>query len=169
VLKVDGTTPPKLKPLDSVRAQVTAAWTKEQVAKILAAKAKELTAKANAEKSLAGVAAALGVKPQASGAIRRGEPSPIFAAALVRAIFSVKGGQTVYGPAADGNGYVIAQVTGVYHPPLPVESPMFKGGLAQLSEEMSGDLASAYSSAVRQKAGVTINQKAVDSALGEGS
>ncbi len=45
-LQVNGVTPPKLKPMDQVRAQALSDWTSEQRDKLLAAKAKALAAQA---------------------------------------------------------------------------------------------------------------------------
>ena len=59
-VKVNGVTPPKLKPLDQVRAQALAAWTQEQQRQAAGhARPRALTAQAQKEKSLDGIAKAL--------------------------------------------------------------------------------------------------------------
>src|SRR5262249_20807948 len=62
VIKVNGATPPKLKPLESVRAQVLAAWTSEQQAGQLRAKAQSLAAEVGQQQDLSSVAQGLGAK-----------------------------------------------------------------------------------------------------------
>ena len=72
VVKVEGVTPPKIKPLDSVRAQVTQEWTEQQRQTALANKAKTLAAEANRDKSLSQVAATLHAAVQSSPGLLRG-------------------------------------------------------------------------------------------------
>ena len=75
---VNGVTPPKLKPLDQVRAQVVADWTNEQRAGLLANKARELSARAAKEKSLDGIAKDLKVTDAAQpGAGPRDQRRPV--------------------------------------------------------------------------------------------
>ena len=62
VAHVNGVTPPKLKPLDQVRAQAIVDWTNEQRGKLLAAKALALAAQAEKDKSLDNVAKELKVR-----------------------------------------------------------------------------------------------------------
>ena len=68
-LHVNGVTPPKLKPLDQVRAQAIVDWTNEQRGKLLAAKALSLAAQAEKDKSLDNVAKDLKVSVQHSPAL----------------------------------------------------------------------------------------------------
>ena len=82
---VDGVTPPKLKPLDQVRAQAIAAWTDEQRGRLLAAKALALTAEAEKDKSLDNVAKDMKVTVQHSPALTRQTNDTMFNATLCAA------------------------------------------------------------------------------------
>ncbi|HTK80256.1 MAG TPA: SurA N-terminal domain-containing protein [Rhizomicrobium sp.] len=172
VVKVEGVRPPKLKPLDQVRAEVTAAWQKEQMSKRLASLAKELATKASAQKSLTAVAAQVGSNVQQTGALRlplvgrpdAGGPLP---RALREQIFNVPAGEAVAGPSTDGKSYIVALVTGVRHPPAGLIRPArLKQFGARIAQEFGSDFMQVMSKAARAKEGVKINQQTVDRIAG---
>lgn len=170
VVKVDGVRPPKLKPLDSVRAEVTAAWQKEQQNKRLQAKAKQLAEQASAAHSLAKIAASVGAKVQASGPLRRPAPNapsggPLPKAVLTK-VFSVPAGQAVYGAAADGS-YIVAMVNAIQHPPAMIlQGAGLRRFAGSVGQQAGQDIASGLTAAARAKAGVSVDQQAVDRATG---
>lgn len=172
VVKVEGIRPPELKPLNTVRAEATQGWQKQEIARRLDAKAKELAAKATSEKSLASIAAQTGTSVAKTGALHRpivNQPieGPLPARVLVK-VFSVPEGDAVYGPTADGSSFIIARVTGVNHPPAGVVSEMrMKQFATQVGGQAGGDVADTVAAAARDKQGVTINQKNVDRFTGE--
>jgi peptidyl-prolyl cis-trans isomerase D len=169
VLKVNGVTPPKLKSLDSVRADVTAAWIAQERAKRLADKAKQLAAQATAAHSLTAIAASLSTSVQSSGPLAREGTTDVFPQPLINAIFTAPAAAAVAGPTPKGDSYFIALVTGVAHPPVPVGSPQYQQQfLGNLTQEMEKDAVSSLSKAARAKAAVTINQKQVDQVIGGG-
>lgn len=169
VLKVDGVTPPKLKPLDSVRAKVAIMWQAEQRKKQLEARTKELASEATKAGNLDGVAKTLKVKVQNSDGMLRNTQNADFSPALMKKIFAVKPGSVVYGESANDGNFIIAQITGVAHPDIQIDSPTLKSGISQLSQQMSGDFTELLAAASRKKLGVTINQKMVQSVIGDNS
>jgi len=164
-LKVDGVTPPKVKSLDAVRVQALAQWTAEQQAIRLKAKAAGLVARANLSHSLDDIAKSLGAAVQASPALTRGTVSNLFGKVLVDAIFNAPPAGTVYGPAA-GGGYVIARVSGIAHIPPKQSDLEFLRGVRQLSGQIASDFTISLAKAEQEREGVTINQKLVDSTIG---
>jgi peptidyl-prolyl cis-trans isomerase D len=173
VVKVDGVRPPKLKSLSEVRAEVTAAWQKEQIARQMEAKAKALAQQAGARKDLKAIATSIGAAVQTSGALRRPAANqPVtggFSRVLLEKIFSVPAGNTVYGTAPDG-AYVVARVTGVLHPPpMVLSGPRLKQFALQVGRQAGQDLSSAAIAAARAKEGVTTNKPLVDRLTGEGT
>jgi peptidyl-prolyl cis-trans isomerase D len=174
VVKVDGVRPPKLKPLDTVRAEATAEWQKEQLATRLAAKAKSLAAQASGRKNLAAAAASVGAQVQTSGVLHRPGPntpaSAPFSKALLGNIFSVPAGQAVYGSSADGNSDIVALVTSVQHPPaMVISDAQLRRFAGQIGQRAGQDIGSALAAAARAKVGVSINQQTVDRLIGESS
>lgn len=169
-LLVEGDTPPKLKPLDQVRAVATADWQADAQQKALLAKAKALAAQANSEQSLAGIAKALNTTVQESGPLHRGKADDVFASDLLSAIFDAPPGTAVFGKTAKGGGYIVARVTGVLHPPaMSASDPQYKGLLAQIASQVSQDIPESLAMAARARQGVTVNQKMVDDVIGGGA
>lgn len=170
VLKVDGIVPQKLKPLDQVRAQALAAWSAEQRLDRLGALAATLAKQADETGTLVAIAARYRVPAQSSGLLQRDTPTAVFNQALNAKIFASPPGHTVFGPAPAGGGYVLARITGVAHPPLPLADPRYQQFAGLLGNQVSEDLEQAMATAARAQQGVKINQQQVDRILGgEGS
>jgi peptidyl-prolyl cis-trans isomerase D len=163
-IKVDGVTPPKLKSLDAVRAQATEAWIAEQRVLQLRAKAAALTAKANADHSLSGVAAALGVTVQNSPTLNRRFNTGLFNSALVAALYNAPAGGAVFANGAGGS-VVIARVSGIVHP-SPGNDQLFAAGVRQLSGDIAEDITVSLAKAEQNREGTRVNQSLVDSTVG---
>ena len=167
VVKVNGITPPKLKPLADVRADAIKQWTAQKRSTLLAARIKALTDQAQKEKSLAGVAAALKTAVQKSAALSRSSNDQALPAALVQKLYDAPQGGIVSAPS--GDGYVIAQVTGIVHPrPSGPTDAQFRTHAQQLAGSVSGDFSIAMANAERAAQRVTVNQKLLDAATGGG-
>jgi peptidyl-prolyl cis-trans isomerase D len=164
-IKINGETPSKIKSLDSVRAQVTAAWTQDQREEQLAGLAASLTQKANSDRSLKAVAAQLHTNVQSTGGLSRNTQSDVVSQELLKKIFSAPAGSAVSAPESDGS-FVVARVTGVNHPDLGPDNPMYQRLGAELGNEAGQDLGSALAHAWRDKLGVKINQSEVDRLAG---
>jgi peptidyl-prolyl cis-trans isomerase D len=166
VIKVNGVTPPKLKPLDSIRAQVLADWTADQQVTQLKARAQKLAEEASAAHAMSLVSEALDTKTQQSGALQRGTHDDTFSAELVSAIFDTAPGQATSGPLGKGQGYVIARVTGVHHEPVDGRSIAARSASLGLAQQMSNDVAFAAASAAKTKQGVKLHQDVVNGIVG---
>ena len=165
-IKVDGVVPPKLKPLDQVRADATAAWTAEQSAALLRAKAESLATDANRTQNLTAAAAAVHASVQSSPALTRRTADDTFSADLVRAIFTAAPGAAVIGPLGKGDGLVIARVTGIAHPSLP--QGFERQGQQIVSQQFADDLVQSFETAARTKEHVTIHRDMADKVTGGG-
>jgi len=168
-IKVDGVTPPKLKPLDQIRARATEEWSAQQRQKDLEAKAKALADLATKNGNLAGAAKSVGATVQKSPGLQHALSSDLFSPAMMKAIFSKPAGTGVYGPAAKGDGYVIAVTTSVLHLPPPSSNPQFQQSVAQAGQEMGADVYLSLAAAAQKKQGVVIHQDRVNQVTGEGS
>jgi peptidyl-prolyl cis-trans isomerase D len=164
-LKVDGVTPPKLKPLEAVRSQALAFWTAAEQATELRAKAATLTAEANMTHSLDNVARSTGTSLQASPALTRGTENGTFSRAVVASLFNAPAGGAVSGPMT-GGGYVIARVTGIAHPSPAESDPGYIRGVRQLSGEIAADFSTSLAKAEQARAGVNVNQKLLETTIG---
>ena len=159
MVHVNGVTPPKLKPLDEVRAQAIVDWTSEQRGKLLATKAVSLTAQADKDKSLDNVAKDLKVTVQHSPALTRQTNDTTFSSAFVQRLFDAPPGSIVIGASKDVRQLHPGQ--GHRHRPsqLDPRDPGFQGGAAQLSQAVAGDFSIAMANAAREHQGVKVNQK----------
>jgi peptidyl-prolyl cis-trans isomerase D len=167
VIAVQGTTPPKMKSLDTVRAEAERMWIAEQTGILLKKRAEQLTAEARKAGNLMSVAQTLGTPILFGPGINRDKTDGIFSAALVQEIFLAPHGGIVSGPMGNAPGnYVIARVTGVVHPPLPEASPGFVQGMRQVNGEVAQDITMSMAKAARDKQGVKINQSVVDRVVG---
>jgi peptidyl-prolyl cis-trans isomerase D len=165
---VNGTTPPKLKPLDQVRTQALADWTNEQRGTLLAAKAQALAVQAAKDKSLDTIARDLKVTVQHSPALTRETNDTMFNTAIVTKLFNTPPGGVDFGPQGLSGNYVIARITGITHPALNPRDAQFQGGAARLSQSVAGDFTIALANAARARQGVKVNQRLVQSVTGGG-
>ena len=166
VIKINGTTPPKLKPLSDVRAQAVAAWTSDWEKQRLSVIAKELVAAASAGKSLASAAEKIHATVQSTGALSRNAQSPILPPAAVATLFDSPPGAVFSAPTKNGDGVIIARVTGIAHPPHYAGDFVYQRFARSIGDETASDFDSALALAAREKLGVTLNQSQVEHATG---
>ncbi len=165
-IKVDGTTPAKLKPLDQVKADALAAWTVDEKTKQVAVKAQALAAQAQKDGSLAGIAKELKIPVQQSPALSRETSDTTFSAALISQLFEAPAGGVVEAAQGTGGNYIIAKVTGIAHPQTPNSAQIFAGGWEQLSQQTASDFTLSLANAERQRQGVTVNQQLLQQTIG---
>lgn len=168
-IKVDGVTPPKLKPLEEVRAAATDEWMTRQRQQQLEAKAKALADQATKDGSLANAAKSVGATVQKTPGLQRQMKSDTFSPALMASIFAKPALVGVYGPAAQGSGYMVALTTGVLHIPPPTGNPQFEVSVERAGAEMGSDITLSFAEAAKKKQGVTVHQDRVNQVTGEGS
>ncbi|HTO41921.1 MAG TPA: peptidyl-prolyl cis-trans isomerase, partial [Rhizomicrobium sp.] len=168
-IKVDGLTPPKLKPLAEVRTAATDEWTAQQRHQRLDAKAKALAAQVTKDGNITAAAKAVGATVRKSPGLQRSLPGTTFSPALSAALFSKPVAVGVYGPDVSGDGMVVAVTTSVLHLPPPTENPQFVEGVKRAGAEMGSDLTLSLAAAALKKQGSRINQDRVNQVTGEGS
>jgi peptidyl-prolyl cis-trans isomerase D len=168
VVHVNGVTPPKIKPLDQVRAQAIADWIAEQRSRLLAATAQAMAVQAAKDKSLEGVAKQLKLSVQHSPALTRATDTAQLPAAMVGKLFNAAAGGVDLGPQGTSGNYVIARVTGISHIQFSPQDPNFMNGVARFSQSMAQDFSITLSNAARTRQGVKVNQKLLASATGAG-
>jgi peptidyl-prolyl cis-trans isomerase D len=167
-VKVEGTTPAKLKPLAEVRDQVLAAWTREQQILAVQKKAADLAKRAEGDQDLTNVARDAGVAVQSSPALKHSTTNDVFSRTLVSAIFDAKPGSVATGPLGKGDGVVVARVSGVLHAKLPDDARLRAEFNNAMAEQMSNDVTQSLAQDARARAKVQINDQMVQQAVGEG-
>ncbi len=168
VIHVNGVTPPKIKPLEQVRAQALADWTEEQRSRLLAATAQAMAMQAAKDKSLDGIARELKLSVEHSPALTRGTDSAQFPPAIVAKLFNAPAGGVDFGPQGTFGNFVIARITGISHPRFNPQDPNFTNGLIRFSQTMAQDFSFTLANAARARQGVKVNQKLLASVTGAG-
>jgi peptidyl-prolyl cis-trans isomerase D len=168
-IKVNGVTPPKLKPLDAVRADAVSGWTREQQRAQLAAKVQALAVQANASQDLTSIAREIGAKVQTGPALTRVTQNEVFSRPLVEAIFKAKFGGTVSGPAGKGDDFVVARVTGIRHMQPGIDAREFAMTRNALQGQLGEDLTLSLAQAAKEKQTVRVHPDLVRSVTGESS
>ncbi|MFQ5958811.1 MAG: peptidyl-prolyl cis-trans isomerase [Alphaproteobacteria bacterium] len=164
IVRVDGVTPPALRPLDTVRDEAAAAWRDAEVDKAVAARAAKAVERIEAGEDFADAAASLGGTPATSAPLRRdgdgGER--VFAPNLVAELFSRGVGKPATAPAADGSGYVVARATEI----VEADPASDEAAVDALREEFGGsiaaDLMSQYRLVLEARFPVSVDQRAID-------
>ena len=161
-VRVDDVTPPTLKPFESVKDQVLAAWTIDQQNDAAQKAATAAVERLNKGESTGAVAGTIKVETTAPFT-RSGSdtvPSPVAAAA-----FKLEPGKA--SAATVGDTSYAVRLAGV----LPADPKKDPTGLAeereQLDRSIAGDLSQQYVTALAKDIGVRINQQAIDAQFGQ--
>ncbi len=165
VVKVNGITPPAVRPLDSVREDVKEGWLNETRNKLLQTKIQQLVADAQKSGSLAEAGKAVGHAPVTSMPLKRGETGDTFSMELINQIFARTPGSIVSGPAGKGNAVVIAKIAAVGETPADVTTPEYINFRKAAAQQLGEGLVDSVAAAARQQVGVNIHQATLQRTL----
>ncbi len=159
-VRVDKVTPPQVRPLADVKDKAIAAWQEEQKRQTVTKQAEALAAAAKQDGSLAKAAGDKQLTLLAAVSLsRRPAPGEKVPPALVAKLFAAKPGDVVTTSEATA-GYA-AQLKEVQSPETVPDA-----AAAQLSEQIAGeqrgDLAGAFTAALRKRYPVAIEREALD-------
>ncbi|KQT90449.1 peptidylprolyl isomerase [Methylobacterium sp. Leaf466] len=152
------------KPLADVRDAVAAGWRSAEVAKRLAAKAKDLVARLDKGEALETLAAETGVQAETETDLVRGQPKGQLTAASVERVFATLLDKA--SSAESGESRVVFKVTGATMPGLALGSPTDTAIESRFRTVVADDVLSQYIGEVQKDAGVTVNQAAFRRAIG---
>jgi peptidyl-prolyl cis-trans isomerase D len=163
---VTGITPARERNLDEVKSQVEAQWRDEEVASRLKAKAAEILDKLKNGGTLEAMAAANGVKVETAAGITRSKPSDTISARMMDAIF-----HTALDAYASAEGdkptqWNVFRVTDVKTPAFEANSPNGKGLNDMVSRQVGDDVFGQYMAWLENDLGTSVNQSALQQALG---
>lgn len=166
VVRVDGSTPATLKPLDTVKPEVIAAWTAEQRRARAEAAAKELAEALKAGGDFATLAVKAGSSVRTSGSFLRdgtGADRSLVAGGMAAQLFTVKPGEVLHGPAGDGESAVVARLKAIS--PADAADAATRERLGNtLAAGYADDLSLLYRQALEKSLGVKINRANMDKA-----
>ena len=161
-------TPEKQKTFEEAKAAVTTAATEEQRRAEIASLAGKLVDRLGRGESMDAVAKETGAKVQkAAGVTRNTVPQGLTQGAVQQAFALPKGG-AASALTADGKSRVILRVVDIK--PAPAATPEQLARLkADVTRQMQGDIVGEYLAALQKKYGLSVNQGALNQALGTGS
>jgi peptidyl-prolyl cis-trans isomerase D len=163
---VTGITPARERNLDEVKSQVETQWRDEEVASRLKAKAADILDKLKNGGTLEAMASASGVKVETATDITRSKPSETISARMIDAIF-----HTALDAYASAEGdkptqWMVFRVTDVKTPAFEANSPNGKALDEMLSRQVGDDVFGQYMGWLENDLGTSINQAALQQALG---
>lgn len=165
VIRVDGVDPPALLPLAEVRDRVAADWTAARTADALATVADGYARELDGGLAFAALAERLGRPVQAVPALTRGDTAPGAPPELVADVFAAAPAGTVV--RRDGDGVILARVGEVtpFDPSAADNAAVVTQVAQQLDRQAADDVLTLFTAAIRDGAGVSVNQALVDSTL----
>jgi peptidyl-prolyl cis-trans isomerase D len=163
--EVENTTPERDRPLAEVHDKAAADWTAEQQAVALAAKATELAAEAKKGKSLADIAAPLGIAVENKANVSRTTDDPVLGHAGVSAAFSGPVDTAANAVGGDPTTQILVKVTGVNSSPT---NDMLNNGDQQsvaIANAAGDDILDQMVTELQTKYGVTVNRNVAEQAM----
>lgn len=164
-LRLESTAPAAVIPLAEIRDQVAADWTAARTADALAEMARGFATEIGGGLALSDLAARLGLTVQTTGPVTRGSQPPGLPESLLDGIFAAPDGGTVVEP--DGAGALLARVTTVtaFDPAAPANAQILEQVRGQVRDGTTADLMALYTTTLRDRAGVEVNQRLIDTTL----
>ena len=168
-VRVDNVTPPALRPLADVRAQIVTEWTKEQQAAQIAKRAADFLAKARSGTTLDQIAKESGGKLDSTPPFIR-EPTEKPAApvpqALVDALFKLEKVGDIAAVQTD-DGQVIAKLSEIRPANPSAAGEKLRPITQELDSAMRADTLAEYRNGLRENTKVKINPDAVQTVAGQ--
>ena len=159
-------TPSRDRTLDEVKDKVEARWHDEQVVSRLNAKASEMVDKIKGGTSLAEVAAAEKLNVQHSGWLKRRTNSGDFPANAVGALFRTAKGAPASAEGKEPTERIVFVVSDVKEPAFDPAAADAKKISDALRNAMANDLYEQYLAKVEADLGISVDQAALDQAIG---
>jgi peptidyl-prolyl cis-trans isomerase D len=162
IARVDAITPATLRPLDSIRAEVVAAWQADQRAQRATKTAGEIEERLKAGSTPQDIAASVpgtvaGVTPALT---RAGRETGGLPPGLVQRLFEMKQGEVATAPTQDGQIVVrLKEIQSVDPSTADAQVAQVRQGVQQA---IAGDLLAQFTEALRQRYPVSIHQNTID-------
>lgn len=164
-LRIDGIDAPTLLPLDEVRERVAAAWTADETDRRLLALAEGFAGELDEGLGMEALATRLGSSAQVAPPMTRGEILPGATPELIADIFAAESGDAVVVP--DTGGVILARLTSVepFDPDTEENAGILANAQAQFQAQAADDALALFTFALRNQAGVTVNQAEIDAVM----
>ncbi len=171
ILRVDRITPPSVRPLETVREEVAAAWTARQRAETARTKAEAAAQRIKDGAEMASLGRELGFEVRTTLPLSRdgANADPAISALTLAALFGLRLGEVSSGPTPGGDAHVVARL-GEIRPANPAADREEVERLGEtLRVMMANDLLEQYRAALAADFKVSVNQRVLESVLDPGS
>jgi peptidyl-prolyl cis-trans isomerase D len=164
-LRLEAVQPPAIIPLDEIRDQVAADWHAEKLVEALHTQAEEIKKNIDQGETLAALAEEIDTSVHNEGPLTRNDSVDGTPSRLVADIFAAEDGDALIVDGADR--VVLAQVTGIdpYDPSDLDLAAVHDSIAAQLDSQVHDDLREILTTALREEAGVRLNQSLIDQTI----
>lgn len=166
MVRVDKITPPALRPLDSIRADVTAVWEEDQRVKSAEKHAKEIADLLNGGTAFPALAASVPGDITVVGPLTRKQGGEADATVVAR-MFELK--LNGAGLARVGDDFVVVRVTAVTPPNADGDAPTLASIDESLDADVGRDLSAQMLEAFREEYGVKVNRRVFEAVLKPGT
>lgn len=156
---VEEITPTAIKPLDEARSDVIIAWKQVELQKNLNTYSATLIERLNAGESFLKVASSIGTKVQQSKELSRFDSDVDISNAAITKIFLTDLDAIDHSTANKSAAQVIFKVSDIITPPFDATTVDAKALSQHISTSLGSGLMSQYETALKAKAGVTINER----------
>ena len=164
LLRVDGVTPPALRPLEQLRARVTEAWRETRRDTITKARAERARERIESGEEPAKVAADMDATYRQTQAFTRtgGGLDPEVPTEVVAPVFTLgKTGEVAVAGGAEG--YAVARLIEIKRADLPGAGDQMRTRITEsLQQALAEDFMVQFAAALRRRVGVEINQDALE-------
>ncbi|MGV1757547.1 SurA N-terminal domain-containing protein [Rhizobium sp. A22-96] len=160
-----GITPDHDRALADVREKAVADWTAEQQKIALAAKATELKQEAQKGKSLADIAAPLGIAVESKSNVLRSTDDPVLGRGGIAAAFSGPVDTAANAVGADDTTQILLKVTDVNDSPTTDALSNDDQQIAQIANAAGDDILDQMVNQLQSKYAVTVNQSLAEQAM----
>lgn len=152
------------KPLDAVRDEVAKGWKEAEIAKRLAAKAKEMVEKLDKGETVEAVAKDAGIEAKTVTDLARNQAKDDLSTEVIERIFATALDKA--GSAPSGDGRTVFKVTGATMPAFVGGTPTDQNIEKSFRTALNDDVLGEYIAEIQKDAGVSVNQAAFKRALG---
>lgn len=166
VVRVDGVTPPALRPLDTVMQELTQAWDRDKRAQMAAELANTVKSRLEAGEAANAVAASLDLTAAATQLFTRdgdGLAQISLPANVITDLFALRQGQVISSPGT--GAHTVAKLTEIATVLPDPGNPVYAQVAEQTAETMQNDLLAQLSAALEGTYGVSLNRNAMAQAL----
>lgn len=162
VVRLDAVIAPALKPLDTIRDEVEAAWRAEQRDTAAKLSAEQAAERVNSGESFALVAADLGLAAARTAPIRRDGDGGDLAAPLVLDLFGLRKREAVSGPDNEATGYAVLRLVEIVDARPGADEDATAGQREELRASIAAGIIDQFRGQLEKRYPVQVNQGAID-------